>query len=112
MERPSMFWDGSGWVQDPADPTPPPRRPKRPTKSSRARDWLATGVMILAVVALVVPMVGVSAARPPAKSLVKDWSASYELTTVQETSKRLKYSGRWQRVDHDAYLGDHARASD
>ena len=57
----SMFWDGSRWVDEaPAavttNPTPPRRQASQP-------DWLATGIMALAVVALVVPMFGASARR-------------------------------------------------
>ena len=103
-----MFWDGSRWVEETRTPAPTPIA----THRARTRDWLATGIMALAVVGLVLPMVGASAAPPPAKPLIKDWEQAWETTTIQENSKRLTYTGRWARADHDAYLGDHVRFSD
>ena len=52
-----MYWDGHRWIDESAKKpaSAPPRR--------HARDWLATGIMGLAVVALVVPMIGASAAN-------------------------------------------------
>jgi len=46
-----MYWDGDRWrahEQQDAEPAPPPRR--------QARDWLSTGVMVIALVALIIPI--------------------------------------------------------
>lgn len=53
-----MYWDGYRWI-DPRQPKPtaPPRR-------HRVRDWLATGVMVLAIVALVYPGLPASGESP------------------------------------------------
>ena len=44
-----MFWNGSRWTDEHAPETP------APPKHRRARDWLASGVMLVGVVALAVP---------------------------------------------------------
>jgi parallel beta-helix repeat protein len=49
-----MYWDGTRWVQPVAD-----RKPARQT-----RDWLSTLVILIGIVALVVPIIGVSATAP------------------------------------------------
>lgn len=102
-----MFWDGTRWVEEGgAKPAPRP-------SGRRFRDVVATGIMVIALVALVVPTVDTEAAgRPAARQLLADWREEYETTTIQETSKQLKFRGRWYRADHKDYLGDHARSSD
>jgi hypothetical protein len=55
------FWDGSHWVPD--GPVVAPRR------RSRFTDWLATSVVVLALLALWVPFVATSAAGGPAMSI-------------------------------------------
>ncbi len=55
------FWDGSHWVPDGPIIAPRPR--------SRVGDWIATSVVVIALLALWVPMVGTSAAGGPAMSI-------------------------------------------
>ena len=55
------FWDGSQWLPD--RPIVAPRR------RSRVTDWLATSVVVLALLALWVPFVATSAAGGPAMSI-------------------------------------------
>jgi hypothetical protein len=53
-----MFWDGTRWISPRANrtaPTPPRRQ---------ARDWLATGIMILAAVAVAFPFIAARADVP------------------------------------------------
>ena len=50
-----MFWNGTRWTDERAPTTPPARR-------RRARDWIATGVMVVGIVALAIPFVAASAA--------------------------------------------------
>ena len=61
-----MFWNGTRWIdeQAPAAPPPPSGRP--------ARNWLATGVMIVGIAALVVPFAATSAASNFASSGTRD----------------------------------------
>ena len=89
------FWDGTRWLEDdPATATPAPTHPRR-----RVRDWLSTGVMILALVALVVPIVGASAVSlGSGRKLVTTWSRVATVRTVSEKSSRIQYSGTWHRV--------------
>jgi hypothetical protein len=58
-----MFWDGTRWVAEraPAANPPPSRR--------RGRNWLATGIMIVGVVALTIPFVPTGAATGSADRL-------------------------------------------
>src|SRR6187200_231748 len=51
------FWDGSHWVPE---ATPSPKRHQR----LRARDWVATLVMVLAVGLYAIPFEGTHAAGP------------------------------------------------
>jgi Right handed beta helix region len=60
-----MFWNGTRWTGERASATPPARRRRR------ARDWVATGVMIVGIVALAVPFVATSGASSSGDSLVQ-----------------------------------------
>lgn len=51
------FWDGQRWIRE------HPARPSRPARA-RTRDWLATGIMISALVATLLPGSSSSAAGP------------------------------------------------
>jgi hypothetical protein len=67
-----MFWDGTRWIDERAPAaTPPPSR-------RRARGWLATGVMIVGIVALAIPFVATSAASSSADRLMASWSGTFE----------------------------------
>lgn len=89
-----MFWDGNHWVEDgvkKASPTPTRRK---------ARDWFSTGIMGLALVALVVPMVGASAATySPRVTLSSDIGPAGSQTTLSlsgfagNTSGQIAFDG-------------------
>lgn len=97
------FWNGTRWVNEAAPATPP--RPSRP----RARDWLATSLMVIVLAGLLVPFVGTSAKTLPGNKLIATWSESYGVRTFQEGSSRIKFHGKWRRATHREYLGDWAR---
>lgn len=66
------FWDGRRWIrQRPAPPSRPPR--------ARMRDWLATGIMVAALVATLLPRSSTGAAGP---ALVVDPSVAEAGTAV------------------------------
>ena len=87
-----MFWDGQSWVPDggvsPKQATPQRRR--------RTRDWLSTGVMFLVLGALLVPFSGALAAKPSARTLLADWSATSKVVTYQENNRAITYRGSWE----------------
>ena len=56
------FWNGSEWTSETAAPTPPPI----PKRVSRARDWIATLVMVAAIGIYALPFVATSAFPAPA----------------------------------------------
>ena len=60
-----MFWDGDRWVPEQQPPLADDRNTPR-----RLRDWLATGVMIVGLIAVAVPIVGVSAKTPGARTTI------------------------------------------
>ncbi len=99
------FWDGTRWLEDdPATATPAPTHPRR-----RVRDWLSTGVMILALVALVVPIVGASAVSlGSGRKLATTWSRVATVRTVSEQA-RIQYSGTWHRVARAGAIGGQVR---
>ena len=105
------FWDGTRWVDDVAtQPTnaPTPKQPRR----SRAKDWLATGLMAVAAVALVAPSGGASAASLPSGSaLVASWDQGGTVKAYAETNSRIDYNGHWIRADHEGHMGGHVRFS-
>jgi hypothetical protein len=61
-----MFWDGTRWIDERAPATPP--APCR----RRARDWIATGFMIIGIVALAIPFA----------AAVKWWPRLYSSTVT------------------------------
>jgi hypothetical protein len=67
--------------------------------------------MVIGLVALVIPFAATSAKPLPGKLLIASWSDTYKVTTLQETSSRIKYRGPWARADYPAYLGDKVRFS-
>jgi hypothetical protein len=102
-----MFWDGTRWVDEST------RSPVHPTPQRRLRNFAATGVMALALVGLIVPLVGTSAAGPPAgSSLLEDWSAGGSVKTYNENSGSVAYRGKWSRADHPNYIDGHVRFTD
>ena len=106
-----MFWDGSRWIDEHI--TPDTRQsPARRNSTSRLKDWLATASIVVILGALAVPTIGASAASTPGLRLVKDWSNSYRVTTVQDANARMSYQGRWTLATHPDYLGDTVRFSD
>jgi hypothetical protein len=107
METLTMFWDGTRWI-DETLPTP-----ARPSRRLRARDLMATGIMVMAVVGLAVPTLHAEAAVPRAgRALIEEWTQSFQTATYQETSRRVSFDGRWIVARHKGYLGGAARSSD
>jgi hypothetical protein len=100
-----MFWDGTRWIDEraPAAAPPPSHR--------RTRDWLATGVMILGIVALAIPFVATSAASSSADRLMTAWSGSYQTRVFQESTVLAKYVGTWNRQQGDQFMGSYAAIS-
>jgi hypothetical protein len=101
-----MFWDGTRWTDEAASSTRawPRWRP--------ASGLVATGIIAIALVASLVPISQASAASPPSgRSLIASWSRSYDTATVQESSRKIEYRGRWPRASHRGYLGHHVRYS-
>ena len=103
-----MFWDGSRWIdeRDLAAATHPKTGRRR-----RSRAWLTIVSVVIGVAVLAVPSTRPATATTPAASLTASWRADYAVTKLQESSRSLKYSGRWVRRDHERYLGGHARTS-
>jgi len=101
-----MFWDGSRWVDETPKPTQSLASAKR-----RRRDWAATGFMALALVGLIVPSIGVFAAPTGSTRAVSSWSDDYKVTSYQENSAKIHYTGRWSRRDHRSYSGGHVRST-
>jgi outer membrane biosynthesis protein TonB len=100
-----MFWNGTRWIDERPHAAPPP--PSR----RRSRDWLATGVMILGVVALAIPFVATSAASRSADRLITAWSGSYQTRVFQESTVLAKYVGTWNRQQGDQFMGSYAAIS-
>lgn len=99
-----MFWDETRWLRQ----EHPERRSRRP----RRRSLVAIAIVTVALGGLAMPPAQVQASTPAAAlTLLRDWSARYATTTIQESSRRLTYRGRWYRSDNRAYLGRHARTS-
>ena len=93
-----MFWDGSRWV----DETPKPTASQAP-RARRWRDWGATSVIGLALVALIIPSIAASAAT--GTSSIAAWSTSYSVTSYQESNfARINYDGRWSRIQRHPQL--------
>ena len=72
-----MFWNGRRWIDERAPVTEPP--PAR----GRGRDWwLATGVMIVRIVAPAIPSIATKAASSSADRLMASFSGSSETQVV------------------------------
>ena len=103
-----MFWDGERWLPD--EPLPAKASPRQPRR--RHRDWLATGVMIVALVGLMVPLMAVSAATNSGRTLISNWSQSHDIKVQQESSSRLDYQGEWFTAYYSDYLAGKVRSTD
>src|SRR6185312_8507713 len=100
------FWNGTGWVDEPADATAPPQRKQWP------RRLVSTGLIVVVITALLVPTIGASANGLPGHRLRETWSEHYIVRTIQEADARIAYSGAWARASFRDYLGGSARYSD
>src|SRR5262245_14428924 len=100
-----MFWDGSRWVEE----TTPKPLGSPPRSRRRAPDVVATAVMVVGLVALLIPVVGVSAS--PMSRLVTDWSDGHSVWTLSETSTKIAYTGAWSRRYNTAYRGGYVKAT-
>jgi outer membrane biosynthesis protein TonB len=100
-----MFWNGTRWIDERPHAAPPP--PSR----RRLRDWLATGVMILGIVALAVPFMATSAASSSADRLIASWSGKYQTRVFQESTVLARYVGTWNRQQGDQFMGGYAAIS-
>jgi hypothetical protein len=104
-----MFWDGERWLPDDGR-THAQLQPRAHRR--RIRDWLSTGVMVLALAALVVPFTGTLAARLSARAQIANWSATSEVAVYQEGNRQINYQGGWVTASYSDYLGGKARATD
>ena len=100
-----MFWDGERWLSDTGVPPAAPRRAKRRTPAA----WISTGIMALAVIALLVPFAGASARTGRAQ--VAAWAEESSVKVVQETSTAITFRGTWTKAYYDTYMGGGVRAS-
>ena len=96
-----MFWDGTSWVDEPAEAKKPPPKPSMSAGRRRFRDWAATGVMGLALVGLIIPVFGIASASQVPTQL-KPWVTDYSYATYQENRARVHYKGTWTIVRHPA----------
>jgi hypothetical protein len=102
-----VFWDGERWIDERALQTP-----QQPTRR-RARDWIATAVLIVGVAALAIPFTATSAATPPdARSARTQQAKTYKVTTIQESDRRISYRGPWTVRQHARYLGRYVRSTE
>jgi hypothetical protein len=100
-----MFWDGNRWL--PGDGRPI-LEGKRPT-TRQVRDRASTAVMLIALVALIVPLQGTGAAGGTGAAEPGPSAPTSDAALVQESSRQIKYSRGWTTADHPSYLGGHAR---
>jgi outer membrane biosynthesis protein TonB len=100
-----MFWDGERWLPGDKHPITAPE----PSTPAKARDWASTAVMVLALMALVIPIQGASAARGTRTTEPTSMSTTSGVDVVQESSRQIKYSRGWTTADHPSYLGGHVR---
>src|SRR5262245_50650958 len=102
-----MFWDGDRWVPD-----RPPVVAAPSSKPRRHRDWLATGVMLVALIGLIVPIMGVSAGTNNGRILLSRWNEKSDVTVQQDTSGKLSYRGDWFNAYYPDYLRGQVSATD
>ncbi len=102
-----MFWDGERWLPDDGQPIAQPQ----PRSRRRFRNSISAGIISLALVGLTLPMTGVLASTPSARTLLATWSASSKVTVYQESSRQISYHGRWVTARNAGYLGGKARAA-
>ena len=98
-----MLWDGTRWIDELVV------TPERPARRRRLRDWLATGTMVLVLGGLLIPFAGATAAPLPGRKLLDEWAQRYQVTTIQEASRQIRYRGIWTRAYHPDYLGQDVR---
>ena len=105
----AMFWDGERWLPDDGRPQPQPRT----QPSRRVRDWLATGVMVLVLVGLMVPVcrrLGVADARHGrCWPLVRHGSHGRRRPGVEQPDQLPRHAG--STVLYSDYLGGKAQAT-
>ena len=106
-----MFWDGERWLPDQPRVVKTPSK-LRPALRTRPRGWLASGVAVVAIIGLVIPIVTVSAAGGDGRTLLAKWSAAADVSVQQESSDRLTYRGTWFTAFYPDYLSGKARATD
>ena len=78
---------------------PPPPAFKQPDRR-RFRDWAATGVMGLALIATHHPGLRSVGQRRPGADPLKPWVAGYSDAAYQESRARIHYKGTWTVVRH------------
>ena len=106
-----MIWDEERWLPDQPRAVQAPRAP-RPKSRRRRRDWLASGVMVVAMIGLVIPIMSVSAGTGNGRALLARWSAASDVSVQQESSDRLAYRGDWFTAFYPDYLKGQARSTD
>ena len=90
-----MYWNGTRWIDERA---PAPRSTRR---RRGARDWMATGVMIVGIVALAIPFAATSAASTPTLKLVatvSGGSAAPSAWTLNAGTNTDSFSGHGPAV--------------
>ena len=95
------FWDGSRWV----DETP------TPTKPSRLHNWAATGLMVLSLAAIAVPIQLIAARSGPIISVWWGTSAA-PAATVSGDSHFTAGGCGFRASDNNYYLVVHGPAPD
>jgi len=96
------FWNGFQWV----DETPA----SSPTKPSRLHNWAATGLMILSLAAIAVPIQFIAARSTPTISVW--WTDGSALTTLSGDSHFTAGGCGFRANDANYYLVIHGPAPD
>lgn len=83
-----------------------PARPARPR-----RGWVATLLLGVVLAGLTVPMGNETVASSTADRTVASWSHNYQVSTADENSSRIAYSGTWKTALSSGYFGGKAKAA-